>query len=107
MTDDRTRKAILSRRAKFLAAALVTTLPACDREKEGIQPDVPTTAPSTDAGSTTTTASTAPPVPCLEIAEPVDAGPPPMPCLKIPPPTSDAGPKPHPHPCLKMSSPDF
>lgn len=108
MTDDRIRKAILDRRAKFLVAALVTTMPACEREKEGIQPDVPRTAPM-DSGVTPSTTSepvdAAPPMPCLEIAEPVDAGPPPpMPCLKIAAPKPDAGPKAV--ACLKIAPPD-
>lgn len=111
MTDERTRHAILARRAKFLAAAIAATLPACDREKEGIAPDHPTTHAIPDAGAPV---ATSPPrdaavaAPCLEIAEPTDAGPadvepPPMPCLKIAPP-KDAGPKPH--PCLKVAPDD-
>ncbi len=52
MTDDRTRRAILARRARFLAAAL-TTLPAtaCDKDKAPIGPD--------DAGHATTATPTA------------------------------------------------
>jgi len=108
MTDRRTRKSILARRAKFLAAALVATLPACDREKEGIEPDHPTTKTEpVDAA-----APTKPPapdaamaMPCLEVmplASSADAGPKPMPCLKIVP--RDAGGAPH--PCLKVSADD-
>jgi hypothetical protein len=109
------RKAILARRAKFLAAALVATLPACDREKEGIQPDhaQPQKSQAADANADKPATSPSPAdaamaMPCLEVmpdptATP-DAGPKPHPCLKIPPP-HDAGPKPSPtpQPCLKMS----
>lgn len=109
MTDDRNRNAILARRAKFLAAALVATLPACDREKEGIAPDHPTKPAVTDTGAPSNApapADAAVFAPCLEVAQPPgtadagDAAPAPMPCLKVLPAPADAGPKPH--PCLKM-----
>lgn len=101
------RKAILARRAKFLAAALAATMPACEREKEGIQPDH-ATRPIADAGAP----STSPPpedaalaMPCLEVMPtPVakDGGAKPHPCLKMPMPR-DAGASPTPKVCLKMA----
>ncbi len=105
MTDDRTRKAILARRARFVAAALTATLGgvACDREKEAIAPDPAKT--DHDAGALTTvdaiaeTTGDAPqrpdavPIPCLAPPPPRDAG--------LPPP--GAGPKPL--PCLKVAMP--
>jgi len=101
------RKAILARRAKFLAAALAATMPACEREKEGIQPDH-ATRPTTiaDAGAP---ATNPPPedaalaMPCLEVAPTAaDAGTKPHPCLKMPMPR-DAGTSPTPKVCLKMA----
>lgn len=114
MTDEKSRQAILARRAKFLAAALAATLPACDREKEGIAPDHPT-ASVTDTGAPATSPSRADAAlmaPCLEVAPlpadaaPADAGPKPMPCLKMLPPSRDAGPGPVPQPCLKVAPDD-
>jgi hypothetical protein len=107
MTDERARRAILARRAKFLAAALATTLPACEREKEGIQPDHAKVLPmdsGTPATSPAAEDATAP-MPCLQIVAEPDAGtkPTPTPCLRLPRPT-DAGPKPH--PCLKIAVDD-
>lgn len=116
MTDDRTRKAILARRARFLAAALAT-LPtaACEREKEGIQPDHAKVEAKGDAA--------APPLPVVDSG--VDARPSAVhPCLEFAPPPADAAEPldaatPHvclrivvprdagtPHPCLKMAPPE-
>lgn len=102
MTDnERSRRAILARRARFLAAALAT-LPtaACDREKEAIQPDHPRIGAAPDAAfDSTTTAATQSEDAGVDATKPT---PEPMPCLKVAPPR-DAG---MPHPCLKKAISD-
>lgn len=110
MTDDRTRKAILARRARFLAAALAT-LPtaACEREKEGIQPDHARVEGKADAGAPPSPgidsgvdARPSAVHPCLAFAPPPSDAATPMACLSVARPR-DAG---TPHPCLKMAPPE-
>jgi hypothetical protein len=123
MNDDEAKKAILARRARFVAAA-VAGLAACEPRS----PNVP--APTDDGGTITVPPSVclSPPQVCLSSIEPPqppprDAGaviappqptpclsvaPNPTPCLSPPAPPHDAGkPKPKPKPtiCLFMEMP--
>jgi hypothetical protein len=117
MSDDAVRNAILARRARFLAAALVAAAPAlgCKKSDAEIEPDRRGGAHSGDgddhggvapqvclkvAGGSggTKGGSTKPddsivPMPCLEIAQPEDGGAP-MVCLSVAAPPGDAGPRP-------------
>jgi hypothetical protein len=82
------RKRILERRARFVAAALVTAgvggldAAACKSE--------PSDAPYRIKSSENPEKPERPQA-CLKIARPVDAEPPPMPCLSQPPMPHDAG----------------
>ena len=76
------KRAILARRAKFVAVALAGI--ACGKEHAEPQPE---------------------PRVCLSAAVPEDAGPPPQPCLSVPIPTATTKPDAAPHPCLKMVVP--
>ncbi len=109
MSDDETRKLILARRAKFVAAAIASVGIACG--KTGADPQPCLSPPPMEQDATT-------PQPCLSVmipVEPVDAAPPiqtdsdagaqPQPCLSpMPNPPQDAG-KPVPQPCLKVKPP--
>jgi hypothetical protein len=91
MTDEATRKAILARRARFLAAALAATFPAEGCKREG---DV---APDEAEGT-----KGQKPQACLKTDErPTEE---PRVCLKVAPPRSDA--EPIPHPCLSVAIPN-
>ena len=80
----------------FIAAALASTASGCeDKPLVCLAPVAnefrDATAAPPDAG--TGPAETEPPMPCLSIAIPTDAGPRPRPCLKVAMPR-DAGPEP-------------
>lgn len=114
------REAILRRRARFVAAALVglggLAAVGCDAHPQACL-DIPppgtnssgasgpsaTVGPSPTPTPSPTPAPTPEPMPCLSVAYDPDAGPPPMPCLAPPPssqqpPVQDAGPAPTPPP---------
>ncbi len=114
MSDD-ARKAILSRRARFVAAALTavgtSAMDGCKPQPclEPTPVDAEMRAAPADAGtapvdkkSDAAEETMAPPEPCLKIAMPQDAGPPPMPCLSVALPP-DGGPVPM--PCLSPMPP--
>lgn len=89
MSDDELKKRILSRRAKFVAAAIAASgLAACGGEVGG-PADAAADAPKDTAADV--------PQPCL--SAPFDAGPDtgPQPCLDV---AVDAGPDTGPQPCL-------
>lgn len=109
MSDDETRKLILARRAKFVAAAIASVGIACGKTTE----PVPCLSPPPQDPDASVTS----PQPCLSVAIPVDpvppdagnniqvdpdAGPAPAPCLSPMP--ADAG-APVPRPCLKVAQP--
>lgn len=96
MSDEATRRAILARRARFLAAALAATVPAgaCKRD-----PDPEIEADQAPGGKGTK------PQACLKTVETAPTEATPHECLKIAPPPSDAG-EPVPHPCLKVAIPE-
>lgn len=116
MSDDAVRNAILARRARFLAAALVATAPAlaCKKGDSDIEPDrhggahsgdgagrervAPQVCLKVEGGSGGTKGGSKPddsviPMPCLEIALPEDGGAP-MICLSVAVPSEDAGARP-------------
>lgn len=96
MGDEETKRIILARRARFVAAALASVAAAAGVEACGSGgPDQPTT----DAG---TGRDGAEPQPCLSATAPdsgIDAQP--QPCLEpLPPDAGDAGNDAEPQPCL-------
>lgn len=103
MGDDDVKRLILARRAKFVAAALVSLNAAmCGGSTETTQPE-PCLSPR-DPGRVDAGEDTGTPQPCLSV-QPTDAGPGedagPQPCLSPPfdaGEDADAGPQ----PCLKM-----
>ena len=111
--NDEARRKILARRARFVAAAVVSMgVAACEKKPEPVttspQPCLSVMAVPSDAGpvpeatdsSTATDASDAPDATDADASESsADAKPDtpkPMPCLKIAPP----------HPCLKIAPPE-
>ncbi len=87
--SDETKKLILARRARFLAAAMTGAAVACGKEKaEPPQPCLSVVYVPPDAST-----DAAPPAPCLTVAPPSPPVPdaaPPMPCLSVARP-EDAG----------------
>lgn len=87
MSDSRRR--ILERRARFVAAAIASVAVAqvaCEKQPQACLSVMPRPAPEDDAAVEEETA----PLPCLEMGEPAEAGPPdvvvpPQPCLKVAP----------------------
>ncbi|MGZ3423258.1 MAG: hypothetical protein ACXWUG_10730 [Polyangiales bacterium] len=90
--SDETRRRILERRARFVAAALASTSAACDRvnpmvclEPPPITADDATAKPSSTASASATTSASTPssadamPLECLKIAPPPTTHPPPPP----------------------------
>lgn len=77
--DEAARRAILARRARFVAAAVASVGIACGK----------------------TTSTDPPPAPCLSVPIQTDAEP--RPCLKVALPEDARAPEPPPQPCLSIA----